>query len=179
MSRTVSSASALDKPAVDGLATPGAIRCRPMATDPTTPGAVQETSRTQPVWRLWWRAGRLRCPACGRAPIFRGWFAMHELCASCGRQFNRDPGYFLGAIYFNYGITAVLVLTLYFTMYFRDWLTDAERLVALSLFGVLFPIWFFRYSRALWIAFDERWDPWPNTEEARTMEEAARRSGIR
>jgi hypothetical protein len=82
----------------------------------------------------------------------------------------------LGSIYFNYGITAVLVLAMYFTMYFRDWLSDDQRLVALSLFGALFPVWFFRYSRALWMAFDERWDPWPNTEEARAIEAVARES---
>jgi hypothetical protein len=71
------------------------------------------------------------------------------------------------------------VLAMYFTMYFRDWLSDAQRLVALSLFGVLFPIWFFRYSRALWMAFDERWDPWPNAEEARAIEAVARESDTR
>jgi hypothetical protein len=30
-------------------------------------------------------------------------------------------------------------------------------------------MWFFRYARALWIAFDEQWDPWPNEEELRRM----------
>jgi uncharacterized protein (DUF983 family) len=119
----------------------------------------------------------LRCPACGEAPIFRGWFAMHEVCASCGRAFNRDSGYLLGSIYFNYGITAVLVIVMYFTMYFRNWLSDTERLVVLSLFAIVFPMWFFRYARALWMAFDERWDPWPNAEEAREMESATRGLG--
>jgi hypothetical protein len=40
----------------------------------------------------------------------------------------------------------------------------------LMCFGVLFPTWFFRYARALWIAFDEHWDPWPNEEEVRRMQ---------
>lgn len=116
--------------------------------------------RSQPVLVLWSRAVRLRCPACGRAPIFRGWFAMHERCAACGRRFARDPGYLLGSIYFNYGVTAILVVAMYFTMFFRDWFSDGQRLLLLSAFAVIFPIWFFRYARAFWIAFDERWDPW-------------------
>jgi hypothetical protein len=91
---------------------------------------------------------------------------MHDECATCGRRFNRDAGYLLGSIYFNYGITAVVVIILYFTMYFRDWLAGSERLVLLSAFAVAFPMWFFRYARALWMAFDELWDPWPNTQEA-------------
>jgi hypothetical protein len=98
---------------------------------------------------------------------------MHEECASCGRRFQRDAGYFLGSIYFNYGVTAMLVVMMYFTMYFRDWLTNRDRLVVLSLFAVAFPMWFFRYARAFWIAFDERWDPWPNDEEAASREPRA------
>jgi uncharacterized protein (DUF983 family) len=131
-------------------------------------------ARSKPIAALWWRALRLRCPACGATPIFRGWFAMHEACPACGRRFNRDPGYLLGSIYFNYGITAVLVVGMYFAMYFRDWLDDRGRLVVLSLFTILFPIWFFRYARAFWIAFDERWDPWPNAEETSGMQREAR-----
>ena len=45
----------------------------------------------------------------------------------------------------------------------------ATMLFVLSAFAILFPTWFFRYARALWIAFDEHWDPWPNEEESRRM----------
>jgi uncharacterized protein (DUF983 family) len=128
------------------------------------------TQRSPPVFALWWRAARLRCPTCGRSPIFRGWFAMNEVCPSCGRRFARDPGYLLGSIYFNYGVTALLVVAMYFTMFFRDWLSDGQRLAVLSLFAIVFPMWFFRYARALWMAFDERWDPWQG---ARSMEQGA------
>lgn len=125
---------------------------------------------SQTVGRLVWRALRLKCPQCGRAPIFRGWFAMHDACSACGRRFNRDAGYLLGSIYFNYGVTAMIVVVMYFTMFFGNVLTDSQRLFVLSAFGVLFPTWFFRYARALWIAFDELWDPWPNEEEVQRMQ---------
>ena len=93
---------------------------------------------------------------------------MHEACAVCGRRFDRGPGYLLGSIYFNYGATATLVLVLY--LYFGGMLRDSERLIVLSLFAAAFATWFFRYARALWMAFDERWDPWPNDEEARQLQ---------
>jgi uncharacterized protein (DUF983 family) len=118
---------------------------------------------------LYLRALLLRCPACGRASIFRGWFTMNESCRACGRKFERGAGYLLGSIYFNYGVTATLVLALYFAMFFGDVLTNGQRLAALSVLAVVFPTWFFRYARALWIAFDEHWDPWPNEEESRQM----------
>jgi uncharacterized protein (DUF983 family) len=125
---------------------------------------------SRPLGLLQWRALHLKCPRCGQAPIFRGWFLMNDACAACGRRFNREAGYLLGSIYFNYGITASLVVIMYFAMFFENVLTDPQRLVVLSTFGILFPTWFFRYARALWIAFDEHWDPWPNEEERRRMQ---------
>ena len=95
---------------------------------------------------------------------------MHEVCGACGRRFARDPGYLLGSIYFNYGVTATLVVAMYFIMYARNWLSDRERFTVLSVVAIVFPMWFFRYARAFWIAFDERWDPWPNEEETRAAE---------
>jgi hypothetical protein len=95
---------------------------------------------------------------------------MHPRCPACGRLYDRAPGYLLGSIYFNYGVTAMLVVIAYFSLYFSETLTGDQLLVALTAFGVLFPLWFFRYARGLWIAFDERWDPWPNEEEARRGE---------
>jgi uncharacterized protein (DUF983 family) len=151
-----------------------------MAADSVNSKAADDSdsaaSRSQPVEVLWWRALRLKCPACGRVPIFRGLFTMNDACPACGRRFNRDAGYLLGSIYFNYGITASIIIVMYFAMFFGEVLTDTQRLIVLSAIGALFPMWFFRYARALWIAFDERWDPWPNEEEARQMRNEERGS---
>lgn len=108
---------------------------------------------------LYGRALLLRCPKCGRGKLFRGPFTMHDACSNCGRPFDRGPGFFLGSIYFNYGITAILVIVIYFTCFFTEILTDRQLLVTLSIFALIFPLWFFRYARALWVAFDELWDP--------------------
>lgn len=107
--------------------------------------------------------------------MFFGWFRMADACGECGRRFQRAPGYLLGSIYFNYGVTAVLAVVVYFTCFFAEWLTGRQLLAALSVFCILFPLWFFRYARALWIAFDERWDPWPNEQERREQQAQLRR----
>jgi uncharacterized protein (DUF983 family) len=113
------------------------------------------------------RALRLRCPRCGGATVFRGAFAMHDSCPACGRKFNRAPGYFLGSIYFNYGVTAILLVVGYFALFFGGVSIGTAWLAALASFSLLFPLWFFRYARALWIALDEWLDPWPNDQERR------------
>jgi hypothetical protein len=48
---------------------------------------------------------------------------------------------------------------MYFSLFFSDVLTDRQRLVVVGLVALVFPVWFFRYARALWVAFDEWWDP--------------------
>jgi len=95
---------------------------------------------------------------------------MLDPCAVCGRRYHRAPGYLLGSIYFNYGVTTVLVTTLFFGLYFSEVMAGRPLLYLTGTCSVLFPIWFFRYARALWIAMDEKFDPWPNEQEQRELE---------
>jgi uncharacterized protein (DUF983 family) len=122
------------------------------------------------------RGLRLRCPACGEGKLFRNWITMNDSCPVCGRRLNRAPGYLLGSIYFNYGVTALLVVVLYFSLFFSGTFSGRQLLWMLTAFSLLFPLWFFRYGRALWIAFDEHWDPWPNDEERRQLAENSTRN---
>jgi uncharacterized protein (DUF983 family) len=125
-------------------------------------GVGVEPNQQSGLWRLIVlvaRGLRLRCPACGRGKIFCGWFTMHDACPRCSRPFQRGPGFFLGSIYFNYGVTALLVIVVYFTCFFSEALTDRQLFLVTIALALLFPVWFFRYARALWIAFDELWDP--------------------
>lgn len=84
---------------------------------------------------------------------------MHEVCNECDTSFGREPGFFLGSVYFNYGLTAVLTTTAYITMYLSNWSTEAMRRSLVIGFAFLFPIWFFRYARSLWLGFDQYIDP--------------------
>lgn len=121
---------------------------------------------------LFWRALRLRCPRCGGSPVFRGWFRMNPDCDTCGLHYERDPGYFLGSIYINYGLTALVVAIAYPVLVFGYGIRSDRVLWPMVGFCVLFPIWFFRYARCLWIAFDQAIDPSPVSE--RVTEESRR-----
>ena len=84
---------------------------------------------------------------------------MNTHCTDCGVKYEREPGFFLGAIYFNYGLTALVVIIAYPALKFTGTL-DGPLLQILSLgFVVLFPLWFHRYARSLWLGFDEYIDP--------------------
>lgn len=104
------------------------------------------------------RALRLRCPRCGRGPLFAGWFKMPERCTGCGLKFERAPGYFLGSSYINYGATAVMLIVAYPVLHYGFDLTNQQLAPWLSGLCVLFPLWAFRYARALWLALDCQFD---------------------
>ncbi|HEX6961486.1 MAG TPA: DUF983 domain-containing protein [Lacipirellula sp.] len=146
-----------------------------MITEPENPEANVSQPRRRSALEVLWRGLRLKCPKCGQGRIFRGWFTMNERCSECGRLFERAPGYLLGSIYMNYGLTAALMMAGYFILDFSGTLRGTPLLATLTALIVVFPLWFFRYARSLWIAFDERWDPYPNDEEARR--DAKLRSG--
>ncbi|MFO0867512.1 MAG: DUF983 domain-containing protein [Pirellulales bacterium] len=108
---------------------------------------------------LVWRSLRLRCPMCGQGRLFAGWFRMRPECEACGTRFEREAGFFLGSIYFNYGLTALVVAIGYPVLLFTRTLGETKLLVLTLAFTLLFPMWFFRYARALWLGFDQFMDP--------------------
>jgi len=102
---------------------------------------------------------RLRCAVCGRGKLFRGWFRMKEKCDHCGAKFDPGGGYYLGSIYFNYGVTAVIVVACYLILFLTRWVSPEKLFWGLAIFCLAFPLWFFRYARSLWFGFDHYWDP--------------------
>ncbi len=118
------------------------------------------------LWQILGRTLRLRCPRCGEGKLFTGWVRMPRQCEVCGLKFEREPGYFLGSIYFNYGVTAFIVTIAALSMMMFTEASERTLLFSLGTFCVLFPLWFFRYARALWMAWDHFADPLPTTPDA-------------
>jgi uncharacterized protein (DUF983 family) len=118
--------------------------------------AAQALSRVAQGMR---RAARLRCPRCGRAPLFRGWFTMNTVCAVCDLRFERAQGYWIGAIYVNYGVTTTIAVAGFFILWTWTALSTATQLAIWVPFCVVFPLWFFRYSRAVWLAVEHGVNP--------------------
>lgn len=115
------------------------------------------------------RAMRLRCPACGRAPLFtpwyrvrslREWFAPLDGCPYCGYPYEREIGYYLLATWaVNYGAGSVTGITIYLIL---EWLFDLP--LNQLLMAVIFPILFFnilfaRHAKAIFLAVDLFFDP--------------------
>jgi uncharacterized protein (DUF983 family) len=111
------------------------------------------------------RRGRLaaialqRCPRCREGRVFRSLLAMHETCPACGLKFEREPGYFVGAMYLSYAL-AVPVMALFGWLVSRlrpEWPIEGSAGAGIAISLPLVP-WFFRYSRVLWMHLDRSID---------------------
>src|SRR5258706_15640278 len=105
-----------------------------------------------------------RCPRCRRGRIFepaRGWRLPRMLpyCEVCGLKYEREEGYFLGAMYISYGI-ALAVIALFAVAVWLATRASTERvaLIAFLLFLPLTPA-LSVVARVLWIHFDRMMDP--------------------
>ena len=53
------------------------------------------------------RGVRKRCAICASGHLFDRWFVMKSHCPRCGTKFEREPGFFLGALFVNLALTEV------------------------------------------------------------------------
>jgi ABC-2 type transport system ATP-binding protein len=111
------------------------------------------------IRQLLTRALHLRCPRCGGAGMFRGLFSMQPECPMCRLKFEREQGYFLGAIYINYAATVLCMLVGFFALEYYFKLPLTYQIIVWCSFGVVFPILFYRYSKSLWLCLDYIFNP--------------------
>jgi uncharacterized protein (DUF983 family) len=102
-----------------------------------------------------WAILRQRCPRCWKGRMFRGGLAMNDPCPECGLIFQREEGYFLGAMYVSYGISSVLLTAFFFILraLLPDWNTLLLAGLAVLPYLPFIPA-VFRYSRLLWVWLD-------------------------
>jgi uncharacterized protein (DUF983 family) len=106
-----------------------------------------------------WAIVHLRCPRCHHGKVFSGLVAMSRHCPVCDLRFEREPGYFLGAMYVSYAFASVVIGLSLVVLYqiFPAW-SD------LAVYGgslvILLPFvpFIFRYSRVIWMTFDRSLD---------------------
>jgi len=107
---------------------------------------------------------RQLCPRCRmgtifRSSIFTGFPKMREVCPICGLKFEREQGYFLGAMYISYGLALITILAFALLLwFFLRWSIQKTTIWAVVLFLPLAPT-LTLFSRVLWIYLDQAVDP--------------------
>lgn len=128
--------------------------------------------------RVLWRGMTKRCPRCGAGHLFSGWFTMTPDCPGCGLHFEREPGYWTGAMAVN--ITVVSgVFAVAFVIALALTIPEVPVALLIGIFAplmIVLPIVYYPFSKTVWAAVDraflQRLDP----DERPDSPEAGRRS---
>ena len=105
---------------------------------------------------LFWRGATLRCPRCGSGHLFRHYFTLQPDCPRCALHFEREEGYWVGALAVNIAIVMAIfvvafVVILVATVPEVPVGPSLAVLVPVMVFG---PILFYPFSKTLWMAID-------------------------
>ncbi len=97
-----------------------------------------------------------RCPRCGGRNIFPGFLTMVEDCPTCGHHFERDHGYWIGAMIVATAFSIVGFLTAFLGGLVATWPDvpwNVLLLVTLAVTGVV-PAVTYSSARTIWVAMD-------------------------
>jgi uncharacterized protein (DUF983 family) len=124
---------------------------------------------TSPLGTVLRRGARRRCPNCGSGDIFTAWFRMRERCPTCGLRFEREAGFFVGALFVNFAITEVLLFVWIAGTFFLA--LPHPRVTPLLLAGagliaIVVPVLCYPISKTLWAAIHLAMEPLDPAEEA-------------
>lgn len=113
--------------------------------------------------RIHWFVGILlgRCPRCRRGAVYQGIIKMHNACAYCGFRFDREEGYYTGAMYASYflAVGALAVIGVLVWLLLGNILSANQGMLLAALVFLPTVPFLFRYSRIIWLYIDVLVDP--------------------
>ena len=102
------------------------------------------------------RGFRRRCARCGGRELFPKFLSMVEHCPSCGYRFERDHGYWIGAMIISTAFTLVGFLVVFvggMLIWWPDVPWTGLLIASLSVTAIL-PVLGYPTARTVWVALD-------------------------
>jgi uncharacterized protein (DUF983 family) len=121
------------------------------------------------------------CPNCGGRGLFRTYFTMHERCPTCGYRFEREEGYWLGAMVVAIGVVQVVFGIIFVGGMLVTWPDvpwNALLIVLLVLNGTL-PFLIYPWTKTVWVGLHLAFVPPEAAEEADAATARAARDDAR
>lgn len=100
------------------------------------------------------------CPNCNKGKVFKegsfflsfGFLKMNEYCSHCHFKFEKEPGYFFGAMFVNYALTVGEgIITYLIAHQFFDETFDLRMIPIIAAVIMLLCFVNIRWSRMIWI----------------------------
>lgn len=95
-----------------------------------------------------------RCPVCGRGKIFAGYFKTYERCPVCNFAFEREPGYYTGAMAVNLVVSELLIVIIAVPLAASQVVPVLYLIILGCTLPILLPILFYRPTKSLWMSLD-------------------------
>ncbi|HET7037847.1 MAG TPA: DUF983 domain-containing protein [Thermomicrobiaceae bacterium] len=97
-----------------------------------------------------------RCPNCGERHITTNWWTLRDRCPNCGLFFEREEGYWTGAIAINLLITEFFFVLLVAGVVIATWpdIPMFKLLAAAIAVNVIVPLIFYPIGKTFWMALD-------------------------
>ena len=105
---------------------------------------------------LFWRGATLRCPRCGSGHLFRRYFTLQPDCPRCALHFEREEGYWVGALAVNIAFVFAIFVVAFVVILVATVpeVPVGPSLAVLVPVMVVGPILFYPFSKTLWMALD-------------------------
>ena len=106
-----------------------------------------------------------KCPNCNQGHIYnrKGWYfklgkpEMNKKCNHCGYSFEKEPGFFFGAMYVSYALGIIEALLTYaIGRLFYDAMFDLRIVIWIALVLIALSSFNMRLSRTIWIYLFKR-----------------------
>ena len=108
-----------------------------------------------------------KCPRCHQGKVLSCSNPMaiskiidtESTCSNCGLKYEKEPGFFYGAMYVSYGLTSGIFIVMFIldlTVFNMD--TTPFAILMISIILVTFPF-VTRWARVLWLNFFFRYQP--------------------
>ena len=102
---------------------------------------------------------RGECPSCKKSKIFNSKGnlllfripRMNKRCNKCNFKFEREPGFFFGAMFVSYALTAAEFITFSIISYFILGMSLSITFFGVVLLAILMSTVNFRLARVIWI----------------------------
>lgn len=123
---------------------------------------------TRPGMRALTRGLRKRCPNCGTGGLFATYFTIRDRCPGCGLTFEREEGYWLGAMIVAIGVTEALFGIWFIGGMLITW-PDVPWTVLLIgglVLNLVVPIAGYPWSKTVWMGLHMAFVPPEPAEEA-------------
>ena len=84
---------------------------------------------------------------------------MLDECPHCKMNYMPEPGFYYGAMFISYILSGwFCILFVLFFHWVLDWTITQSFMLLIVIIGVFF-VWFFRFSRAVWLNIIFKYNP--------------------